>query len=128
MKLNNDYKYTKSHEWVEMLDGGQCKIGISDYAQHELGDIVFVNLPSEGDAVEKGKPFADIESVKAVAELYSPVSGTVCAVNNAVSDEPGLLNSEPYASWIITAGDVTETNELLTPEEYEEYCKIASEH
>jgi len=123
MKLNNNYKYTKSHEWVEMLEGGQCRIGITDYAQRALGDIVFVNMPAEGDAIEKGKPFADIESVKAVGELYSPVSGTICAVNNAVADEPGLLNAEPYTHWIITATDITETSDFLTPEEYEEYCK-----
>ena len=123
MKLNNNYKYTKSHEWVEMLEGGQCRIGITDYAQRALGDIVFVNMPDEGDAIEKGKPFADIESVKAVGELYSPVSGTICAVNNAVADEPGLLNAEPYTHWIITATDITETSDFLTPEEYEEYCK-----
>ena len=123
MKLNNNYKYTKSHEWVDMLEGGQYRIGITDYAQHALGDIVFVNMPAEGEAIEKGKPFADIESVKAAGELYSPVSGTICAVNHAVGDEPGLLNSEPYTSWIITASNVTETNEFLTPEEYEEYCK-----
>jgi len=126
MKINSHYKYTKSHEWVEKLSDEKYRIGITDYAQDALGDLVFVNMPSEGDTVETGKTFADVESVKAVAELYSPVSGTICAVNNAVSDTPGLLNSEPYNSWIITIADVTETEELLTPEEYEEYCKTLS--
>ena len=126
MKLNNNYKYTKSHEWVEMLSDGKYRIGITDYAQDALGDLVYVNLPSKGDAVETGKTFADVESVKAAAELYSPVNGMICAVNNAVGDAPGLLNSEPYNSWIITVADVTKTEELLTPKEYEEYCKTLS--
>ena len=126
MKINSNYKYTKSHEWVEMLSDGKYKIGITDYAQHALGDLVYVNMPAKGDAVETGKTFADVESVKAVAELYSPVSGTICAVNDAVGDAPGLLNAEPYNSWIITVVDVTGTEELLTPEEYEEYCKTLS--
>ena len=126
MKINNNYKYTKSHEWVEMLSDGKYKIGITDYAQDALGDLVYVNMPSKDDTIETGKTFADVESVKAVAELYSPVSGTICAVNDAIGDTPGLLNSEPYDSWIITVADVTKTEELLTPEEYEAYCKTLS--
>lgn len=123
MKVNSNYKYTKSHEWVEVLNDGKYRIGITDYAQNALGDLVYANMPSEGDAIKVGKSFADVESVKAVAELYSPVSGTICAVNEAIGNTPGLLNSEPYDSWIITVTDITETEDLLTPEEYEEYCK-----
>jgi glycine cleavage system H protein len=125
MRINSNYKYTKSHEWVANLTDGKYRIGITDYAQNALGDIVYVNMPSVGDAVEIGKSFADVESVKAVAELYSPVSGKICEVNDAVGDTPGLLNSEPFESWIITVADVIEIEELLTPEEYEEFCKTA---
>ena len=123
MKINSHYKYTKSHEWAENLNDGRYRIGITDYAQHSLGDLVFVNLPSEGEVVEIKKTFAEVESVKAVAELFSPVSGKICAVNDALSDTPGLLNSEPYHCWIIIVAEVMETEEFLTPEQYEEYCK-----
>jgi glycine cleavage system H protein len=123
MNINHNYKYTKSHEWVEILGDGSHRIGITDYAQHSLGDIVYVNMPSDGDTVVTGQSFADVESVKAVAELYSPVSGMISAVNQAVGDSPGILNTEPYNSWIITVTGVTETEEFLTPEEYETFCK-----
>lgn len=126
MNINSNYKYTKSHEWVEILSGGKYKVGITDYAQHALGDIVFVDLPSDGDTVERGKSFANAESVKAVSDLFSPVSGTICAVNDAVGNTPGLLNTEPYTSWIITVADVTETEELLSAVEYEGFCKTIS--
>jgi len=123
MNINSNYKYTKNHEWTDFTADGTCKVGITDYAQNALGDIVYVNMPAEGDAVETGTPFADVESVKAVAELYSPVSGKISVVNTAIGDNPGLLNSNPYNSWIITVADVTETGELLTAEEYEAFCK-----
>ena len=124
MKINSNYKYTKSHEWAEKLDDGRYRIGITNYAQHSLGDLVYVNMPSEGEVVEIRKAFAEVESVKAVAELFSPVSGRICAVNEALSDTPGLLNSEPYDSWIIIVAEVTATEKFLTSEEYEEYCQM----
>jgi len=123
MNINSNYKYTKNHEWADFTTDGSCKIGITDYAQHALGDIVYVNVPAEGDVVKTGTSFADVESVKAVAELYSPVSGKISAVNTAIGDNPGLLNSDPYNNWIITVAGVTETGELLTAEEYEAFCK-----
>lgn len=122
MKVLSELKYTKSHEWVKFEENGQVKIGISDFAQEQLGDLVFVNLPMENDSVEAGEPFTDVESVKAVAELYSPVSGVITAVNETLADEPEQLNSNPYEAWIITVSEVGDTVELLTADEYEEYC------
>lgn len=125
MKILSDLKYTKTHEWVKFEDNGTVKVGITDFAQEQLGDLVFVNLPMENDSVEAGEPFTDVESVKAVAELYSPVSGVITAVNETLADEPEQLNSNPYEAWIITVSDVSETVELLSADEYEEFCQNA---
>ncbi|XOQ43837.1 MAG: Glycine cleavage system H protein [Clostridium sp.] len=121
MNLPEELKYTKSHEWVLSQPDGSVKIGLTDFAQKELGDIVFVNLPQEGDSVEAGAAFADVESVKAVSDVYSPVSGTVQAVNEELLDSPELLNKSPYESWIIQAGDITETEELMSAAEYRQF-------
>ena len=112
MLYPTDLKYSKSHEWVKMEDG-VAVIGISDFAQDALGDVVFVNLPGEGDEVTAGEAFGDVESVKAVSDLVSPVSGTVCAVNEELLDAPELLNSQCYDAWIIKVEGVTATEELL---------------
>jgi len=125
MKILSDLKYTKTHEWVKFEDNGTVKVGITDFAQEQLGDLVFVNLPMENDSVEAGEPFTDVESVKAVAELYSPVSGVITAVNETLADEPEQLNSNPYEAWIITVSDVSDTVELLSADEYEEFCQNA---
>lgn len=125
MNHPSDLRYTKSHEWLRM-EGEIAVVGISDYAQDALGDVVFVNLPQEGDETTAGESFGDVESVKAVSELICPVSGTVCAVNEDLLDAPELLNQDPYAAWIIKVENVSETEELLEADEYEALC--AAEH
>ena len=112
-------KYTKSHEWVLKLDDGAVRIGLTDYAQQELGDLVFVNLPQVGDAVTAGEAFADVESVKAVSDVYSPVTGTVCETNEALLDAPESINQDPYGAWFIRVENVTGSVETLSAEEYE---------
>ena len=102
--------YSESHEWVK-VDGQVAIIGVSDYAQSELGDITYVDMPSVGDEIEKGQEFGALESVKTAADLYSPVSGSVVATNNQVEDDPSLINSDPYANWIIKI-EMTDTQEL----------------
>lgn len=121
MKYPVDLQYSKSHEWVK-AEGDVLVIGISDFAQDALGDLVFVNLPQEGDAVTMGEAFGDVESVKAVSDLICPVSGTVCAVNEELVDAPELLNSDPYGAWIIKVGAVSDREELLNAAGYEVFC------
>ena len=121
MTFNPDLKYSKSHEWVRM-DGDVAVIGISDFAQDALGDLVFVNLPQVGDDVTAGEAFGDVESVKAVSDLMSPVTGTVCEINEELLDAPETLNNDPYGAWIIKVENVTDTEELLDAAEYEAEC------
>ena len=116
-----EMKYSKDHEWMKEEDG-VVVIGISDFAQDALGDVVFVNLPGEGDEVTAGEAFGDVESVKAVSDLVSPVSGTVCAVNEELLDEPEKLNSDPYGAWLIKVENVSDTEELLDAAAYEAFC------
>ena len=116
-----ELKYSKDHEWMKEEDG-VAVIGISDFAQDALGDVVFVNLPGEGDEVTAGEAFGDVESVKAVSDLVSPVSGTVCAVNEALLDEPEKLNKAPYDAWLIKVENVTDTEDLLDAAAYEAFC------
>lgn len=117
-----NYQFSKSHEWVKEEDGLMI-IGISDFAQNALGDVVFVNLPEVGDEITAGDPFGDVESVKAVSDLVSPVTGTVAEVNEDLLDSPELLNSAPYDSWIIKVENVTETEELLSAAAYDAFCE-----
>ena len=121
MNYPNDLLYSKSHEWVKEEDG-VCVIGISDFAQDALGDVVFVNLPEVGDEVTAGEAFGDVESVKAVSDLVSPVSGTVCAVNEELIDAPEMLNQDCYGAWIIKVENVTDKEELLDAAAYEAHC------
>ena len=121
MNFPTDLKYTKSHEWLRM-EGEIAVVGISDFAQDALGDVVFINLPQEGDETTAGESFGDVESVKAVSELICPVTGTICAVNEELFDAPELLNEDPYAAWIIKVDNVTGTEELLDAAEYEAFC------
>ena len=121
MNYPNDLLYSKSHEWVKEEDG-VCVIGISDFAQDALGDVVFVNLPEVGDEVTAGEAVGDVESVKAVSDLVSHVSGTVCAVNEELIDAPEMLNQDCYGSWIIKVENVTDTEELLDAAAYEAFC------
>ncbi|MEA5142790.1 MAG: glycine cleavage system protein GcvH [Oscillibacter sp.] len=121
MLYPDDRMYSKSHEWVK-TEGETAVIGISDYAQDALGDVVFVNLPGEGDEVAMGEAFGDVESVKAVSDLISPVSGTVSAVNEELLDAPENLNKDPYGSWILKVENPTDTEELLSAADYEAFC------
>ena len=116
-----DLLYTKTHEWLKKLDDGTVYVGLTDYAQAELGDLVFVNLPMEGDSVEAEESFADVESVKAVSDVNSPVTGTVVAVNEELVDAPVKINEAPYESWLIQVGDVEDTAELMNADEYAAY-------
>lgn len=123
MNFPSNLQYTKTHEWVEKTGENSARIGLTDYAQSELGDLVFVNLPQPGDALVAGDSFADVESVKAVSEIFSPVTGSVKAVNEALLDSPELINSDCYGAWLVEAGDVSVYEELLTAEEYEALLK-----
>lgn len=116
-----ELQYSKSHEWVKAEDGVTV-VGISDFAQNALGDVVFVNLPAEGDSVTTGDAFGDVESVKAVSDLVSPVTGTVSAVNEELLDAPEMLNSDPYGAWLIKVENVEGSEELLDAAAYEAFC------
>lgn len=126
MAKAEEIKFSKSHEWV-LFDGDIVRIGLSDYAQDQLGDIVFIDLPDEGDEVTKGESFADIESVKAVSEAYSPITATVSAVNEELMDSPELINSAPLDSWLIEVEGVEEIEDLLTADEYKKFCEESEE-
>ena len=116
-----DLQYYKDHEWLKM-EGNIAVIGISDFAQNALGDVVFVNLPAVGDEVVAGEVFGDVESVKAVSDLLSPVTGVVCEVNEELEDSPEDLNADPYGAWIIKVEGVSATDELLDAAAYEAHC------
>ncbi len=122
--MNNpkELRYYKSHEWVK-LEGDTALIGITDHAQNELGDLVFINLPNVGDVVAKDDAFADVESVKAVSDILSPISGTVAEVNEALGDAPELINQDAYAAWIVRLSDLGDMDDLMSAEEYEEFLK-----
>ncbi len=121
MIFPNELKYSKSHEWLKTEDG-VAVVGISDFAQDALGDVVFINLPAVGDEVTAGESFGDVESVKAVSDLISPVTGVVCAVNEELEDSPENLNSDPYGAWIIKVENVTDTEDMLDAAAYEAHC------
>ncbi len=118
------FKYTKDHEWIE-LSGDQGKVGITDYAQQQLGDVVYLELPEVGTKLKAGQSFGNIESVKAVSELYAPVSGTVVEVNTALKEKPEAVNSDPHASWMVVLklSDPAETGALLDVTQYSDLVK-----
>ncbi|OQP12096.1 glycine cleavage system protein GcvH [Geobacillus thermoleovorans] len=121
MNTPKELRYTKEHEWVR-VEGENVRIGITDYAQSELGDIVFVELPEVGAEVTANEPFGSVESVKTVSELYAPISGTVVKVNEALNDHPEYVNESPYdKAWMIVVkpNDLSEIDNLLTAEQYE---------
>jgi glycine cleavage system H protein len=113
------FKYTKDHEWVE-LSGDRARVGITDYAQQQLGDVVYIELPDAGTKLKQGQSFGTIESVKAVSELYSPLSGEVIEVNNALKDKPEVVNKDPHGSWMIVVqvGNPAEAAALLDATQY----------
>ncbi|NLT57646.1 MAG: glycine cleavage system protein GcvH [Clostridiales bacterium] len=121
MNIPKELLYTRDHEWVQET-GDRVRIGITDFAQDALGDIVFINLPEEGDGVRMGESFADVESVKAVSDIYSPVSGRVAAVNADLLDSPEQINADPYGAWMIEVADITDRGELLDAAAYEKLC------
>ena len=122
MELREGLLYSRSHEWVKE-EGDEVLIGLTDYAQSELGDLVFVNLPEEGDEVTTGESFADVESVKAVSDVYSPVTGVVSAVNEELLDAPESINESPYDAWFVRVKDISDREELLTAAEYEAFVE-----
>ncbi len=119
--------FAKSHEWLNKLDDNTATIGISDYAQNELGGLVFVNLPEPGDEITMGETFADVESVKAVSDIYSPVTATVVEINEELLDNPELINDAPYDAWFVKVENITEHEELMTEEEYKAFCETLDE-
>jgi len=113
--------FSKTHEWIQFLDETTVRVGLTDFAQSELGDLVFINLPEEGDEVLVSESFADVESVKAVSNVYSPVTGTVSKINEELLDHPELVNESPYEAWFVEIGNVSEQHEFLSEEEYEQF-------
>jgi glycine cleavage system H protein len=122
MGYPGSYRYTREHEWI---DAGAGKVGITDYAQSTLGDIVFVDLPKVGATIEKGKVFGSVESVKAVSDLYSPVTGTVVEVNEELATAPEKINTDAHGAWMlkVTITDPSQLDGLLSAEDYEKYVK-----
>jgi glycine cleavage system H protein len=128
MKIPREMRYTKEHEWV-LVDDGVAIVGVTDFAQSELGDIVYVELPSVGTRVSAMETLGNVESVKSVSDLYSPVSGVVADINTRLADEPELVNSDPYGEgWMvrIEPSDPAEVDQLLSADEYSDY--IGAEH
>lgn len=122
MSIPKELRYSEEHEWVK-VEGDKVRVGITDFAQHELGDIVFVELPEVGSEVTSNEPFGSVESVKTVSELYAPVSGKVVEINEELSDSPEFVNESPYEkAWmiVIELSNTSELDELLTAEQYEE--------
>ena len=122
MNTPDHLRYTKSHEWILFAGDGTAKVGLTDHAQDALGDLVFVNLPQVGDALTCGEALGDVESVKAVSDVYSPVSGTVKAVNEDLLDAPEAINADPYGAWLVEVEDITDQEELLDAAAYIAHC------
>ena len=116
-------KYSQDHEWVKAIDETTALVGITDFAQSELGDLVFINLPQEGGEVTAGESFCDVESVKAVSDVVSPVTGVVEEANTELEDEPQNLNDAPYGAWNAKIKDISAFGELLSAEEYEAFIE-----
>ena len=123
MEIKTDRMYTKSHEWVLFENDTTATVGLSDFAQSELGDLVFVNLPQVGDAVTAGETFADVESVKTVSDVFSPVTGTVAAVNEALNDAPQKINEDAYGAWLAKVENITGKEELMDAAAYQAFIE-----
>ena len=121
MKVIENYFYTKSHEWIQLLEDGTALIGLSDYAQNELGDLVFVNLPEVGDDLIVGEMFADVESVKAVSDVFAPINGKVLEINKELLDAPQKINEDPYGAWFVKVEGDAKPETLLDATAYQEY-------
>lgn len=122
MKVVKGLFYTEDHEWIK-VDGEEATVGIADYAQDALGDIVYVELPEVGDEFAKEEAFSAVESVKAAADIYMPIDGKVLEVNEEILDDPSLLNQDPYENWLvkIEVADKSQLDDLMTSEEYEKF-------
>ena len=123
MNFPKELLYSESHEWVQKLEDGKARVGLTDFAQHELGDLVFVNLPQPGDSMDIGDSFCDVESVKAVSDVYSPLTGIVAAVNEELLDAPQLINESPYEAWLVEVESVEEFDNLLDADAYAALCE-----
>ena len=123
MNVPKELLYTKSHEWVKKLDDGSVLVGLSDKAQSDLGDLVFVNLPAVGDSFAAEVTLCDVESVKAVSDVYAPVNGTVTEVNEILLDTPEAINKDPYGTWIAKLTDVSGLEDLLDADAYIAVCE-----
>ena len=123
MNFPAELKSSKSHEWVKMLSDNSALVGITDFAQSELGDLVFINLPVAGDSITKEESFCDVESVKAVSDVISPLTGVVAEVNEELMDAPQMLNETPYEAWIAKVEDITDTEELMDAAAYEAFIQ-----
>ena len=123
MKVMEGLYYSKDHEWVK-AEGGTAYVGITDYAQHSMGDIVYIELPDPEAVIERGSAFGVVESVKAASELYLPVSGTVTKVNDSVADDPALVNQDAYENWMICVqmNDPEELKDLMDASDYQKFC------
>ena len=122
METPENLRYTQTHEWAN-IEGESATMGLTDYAQNELGDIVFVNLPEVGDELVAGESFAEVESVKAVSEVNSPVSGTVIEVNEDLLDNPALVNEDPYGAWFVRIENPTAADDLMDAAAYQAICE-----
>ena len=122
MNFPKELKYSKTHEWVKVEDGAAV-IGLTDFAQDELGDIVFINLPEEGDEFGVDDVFADVESVKAVSDINTPVAGCVTEVNEELLDAPEKINEAPYEAWLVKMDVTEEADDLMSAEEYEAFIE-----
>ena len=122
MNAPENLLYSQSHEWI-CFCGDRAKVGLSDFAQHALGDIVFVNLPETGTPVSVGETAGDVESVKAVSDIYSPLAGVITAVNEELLDAPEKVNADPYGAWLFEVGDITDKAELMDADAYAAFCK-----
>lgn len=122
MELKKELRYSEDHEWV-LVDGDLAVVGITDYAQSELGDLVFVNLPEVGDEVTVGDTFADVESVKAASDVLSPVNGTVAEINEELLDAPEKINEAPYDAWFIKVSDFSGVDDLMDADAYEAFVE-----
>lgn len=120
--------YTKSHEWVCLNDDSTATIGLTDFAQSQLGELVFVNLPLVDDIIKADEVFADVESIKAVNDVYSPISGTVCEVNEELLDSPEKINQAPYDAWFVKVSEVGDKTELMNAAAYQKFCEEEAEN
>lgn len=121
----SNIKFSKTHEWIKFNEDGTAYVGISDHAQDALGDLVFINLPEVDTSYDEGDVFSDVESVKASSEIFMPVSGTVCEINEELVDAPELVNQDANKNWFVKITDISGGDDLMTEEEYESYLETA---